>query len=106
MLSRQLAKKDAELIRLARSEAQLKLRIGECLDALYERDGHRELGFSSLEAYVLERCERSSSWTRDTRGLARRLRERGLGRNTPTDICGHAELEHGRSSRALRDERK
>src|SRR5262245_46058053 len=78
MLSPQLLKKDAELIRLARNEAQLKLRIGECLDALFEKEGHHELGFSSLEAYVLERCERGGAWARDARGLAKRLRVRGL----------------------------
>jgi hypothetical protein len=31
------------------------------------------LGFSSIEAYALERCERSASWTQKARGLARRL---------------------------------
>src|SRR5688572_3399764 len=69
---------DASLARLARGEAQLKLRIGELLDALFERKGHHELGFSSIEAYVVERCRRSRSWGRETRALARRLRQRGL----------------------------
>src|SRR5215467_1141406 len=73
-----LAENDAELARLGRGEAQLRLRIGELLDALFERKGHHELGFSSFEAYVVERCQRSRSWGRDTRALAKRIRVRGL----------------------------
>jgi hypothetical protein len=69
---------DEALVQLARSDAQLKLRIGELLDALFERDGHHELGFSSFEAYVVERCQRSRSWGRQTRGLARRIRQQRL----------------------------
>jgi hypothetical protein len=69
---------DAELAKLGRCEAQVRLRIGELLDALFERRGHHDLGFSSIDAYVVERCRRSARWGRETRGLARRLRERGL----------------------------
>lgn len=69
---------DGELARLGRGEAQLRLRIGELLDALFVSRGHHELGFSSIDAYVVERCQRSRSWGRTTRGLAKRLRQRGL----------------------------
>jgi hypothetical protein len=33
------------------------------------------LGFSSIDAYALERCERSASWAQKARGLARRLEQ-------------------------------
>lgn len=69
---------DADLARLGRAEAQLKLRIAELLDALFLRGGHHELGFSSFEAYVVERCGRSGSWGRETRRLASGMRARGL----------------------------
>ena len=35
--------------------------------------GNHLLGFSSVESYALERCERSASWTQKARGLACRL---------------------------------
>src|SRR5262249_49930361 len=66
--------------RLGRSEAQLKLRIGELLDALFQFGGHHELGFSSIDAYVVERCQHSAAWGRETRALARRIRLRRLER--------------------------
>ncbi|MCK6546365.1 HNH endonuclease [Myxococcota bacterium] len=69
---------EAKLVRLARSESALKLRIGELLDTLFLRGGHHELGFSSIDAYVVERCQRSAAWGREARGLARRIRERSL----------------------------
>ena len=69
---------EAELARLGRQEPLLRLRLGELLDALARSGGHHELGFSSLEAYALERCGQSARWCRSTRGLARRLRDRGL----------------------------
>src|SRR5689334_21429989 len=74
-----LLKKDAELARLARCEVQLKLRMGDILNALFEMNGHHELGFSSIDAYVRERCGLSRSWGRETRAMARRLREKELG---------------------------
>src|SRR5688572_29608445 len=77
-VSAQLLSTDAELVRLSRVESKLRLRIGELLDALFEREGHHELGFPSIDAYVRERCEQSASWGREIRALARRLRERGL----------------------------
>ena len=69
---------EAELARLGRRAPQVRLRLGELLDALARSGGHHELGFSSLEAYVLERCGQSARWCRTTRGLARRLRDRSL----------------------------
>src|SRR5688572_25332048 len=64
---------DAELVRLARGASALRLAVGEALDALSSSGGHHELGFSSLEAYARERCERSGRWAADTRWLARKL---------------------------------
>src|SRR5258708_3980289 len=77
-MSRVLLESDAELARLGRCEAQVKLRIGELLDALFALGGHHELGFSSIDAYVVERCQHSRAWGRETRGLAKRLRVRSL----------------------------
>src|SRR5688500_16801087 len=68
---------DIELVGLGRHEAQLRLQLGELLDALFAAHGHHELGFSSIDAYVVERCRRSRRWGRETRALARRIRERG-----------------------------
>src|SRR6187401_1297182 len=65
---------DAELVRLARGASSLRLAVGDALDALSASGGHHELGFSSLNAYALERCERSGRWAADTRALAQRLR--------------------------------
>jgi hypothetical protein len=64
---------DAELVRIARGASSLRLAIGEALHALASSGGHHELGFSSLEAYARERCERSGRWAADTRALWCRL---------------------------------
>src|SRR5438093_1350793 len=77
-LSARVEQADRELARLGRSESQLKLRLGELLDRLFERRGHHELGFSSFAAYVVERCQHSASWGRSARVFAKRLREREL----------------------------
>lgn len=53
--------------------------MGELLDALFITHGHHELGFSSIGAYVEERAGESARWGRESRAVARRLRERGLG---------------------------
>lgn len=68
---------DVALARWGRGEGRLRLRIGEALDALGRMAGHHELGFSSLKAYVLERCERPDWWGTEARSLARRLAEKG-----------------------------
>jgi len=64
---------DAELARRAREAGRLRFEMGRGLDFLERCAGHHALGFSSIEAYALERCERSASWTQKARGLARRL---------------------------------
>lgn len=74
----QNARAEAELARLGRQLPQVRLRLGELLEALAARHGHHELGFSSLEAYALERCGRTGRWCHDTRRLARRIQKRGL----------------------------
>jgi hypothetical protein len=60
---------DSELFRVARGASALRLAVGEALHALASSGGHHELGFSSLEAYARERCERSGRWAADTRAL-------------------------------------
>jgi len=60
------------LASLARVEGALQLRLGQTLEVL-GRGGVFELGFSSLSAYALERCERSTRWAEGARCLARRL---------------------------------
>ena len=62
---------DTELHRLARGAGRLRLRIGQALHRLAE--GIHELGFSTLGAYALERCNRGGRWAAETRTLARRL---------------------------------
>ena len=66
---------DAELARLARSDGALRLGMGMGLEALAQKGGHHEMGFSSLEAYALERCERSARWVQQSRKVARQLGE-------------------------------
>jgi hypothetical protein len=63
---------DAELASLARAEAGMRLRLGQVLEVL-GRGQHFELGFSSVAAYALERCDRSARWVEGARCLARRL---------------------------------
>jgi hypothetical protein len=64
---------DYELVRIGRGAAVIRLSIGAMLDVLSSSGGHHELGFSSLEAYARERCERTGRWAVDTRALARKL---------------------------------
>jgi hypothetical protein len=63
---------DAKLASLAREETALRLRLGQVLEVL-SRGGFFELGFSSLAAYALERCDRSARWAEAARCLARRV---------------------------------
>lgn len=69
---------DRALFERLRGEARLRLRLGDLLHTLFERSGHHELGFSSMDAYVEERCRENARWGRETRALARRLTERKL----------------------------
>lgn len=70
---------DEALARLGRSHAWMRLRLGELLDAHHRSGGHHELGFSSIDAYALERCGRPKRWCAESRRVARRIRERELG---------------------------
>ena len=65
---------DATLASLARDEAALRLRLGQLLEVI-GRGAVFELGFSSLGAYAVERCERSVRWAEAARCLARRLEQ-------------------------------
>ncbi len=84
---------DEELARRASDAGRLRFEMGWGLELLERSGGHHELGFSSIEAYALERCERSASWTQKARGLARRL-ERLPARGGRAGLW-LAELEHG-----------
>src|SRR5690349_22011230 len=64
---------DGELAGRASDSGRLRFEMGWGLDLLERSGGDHELGFSSIEAYALERCERSASWTQKARGLACRL---------------------------------
>lgn len=68
-----IAHLDEELYRLARGAGRLRLRIGQVLHRLGL--GYRELGFSTLGAYALERCSRGGRWAAESRALAQRLDE-------------------------------
>ncbi|HSN81647.1 MAG TPA: HNH endonuclease, partial [Polyangiales bacterium] len=68
---REITQLDEELYRLARGAGRLRLRIGQALHRL--ADGIHELGFSTLHAYALERCNRGGRWAAESRTLARRL---------------------------------
>jgi hypothetical protein len=68
----EVARLDAGLASLARSETGLRLRLGQVLEVLGQGK-YLELGFSSVAAYVLERCDRSVRWVEAARCLARRL---------------------------------
>jgi hypothetical protein len=63
---------DTELASRAREETALRLRLGQVLDVM-SRGGLFELGFSSLAAYALERCDRSARWAEVARCVARRV---------------------------------
>jgi hypothetical protein len=66
---------DRELAGVSRSAGALRLAVGMGLEALARDDGFHALGFSSLAAYALERCERRKRWMQESRWLARRLSE-------------------------------
>lgn len=63
---------DTELYERSRAEAPLRLQLGQVL-ALMGQGACFELGFSSLTAYALERCERNVRWVLAARCLAQRL---------------------------------
>ena len=71
-IGEELARLDVRLARLAREESALRLRLGQLLEVL-GRGPVFDLGFSSLAAYTVERCERSGRWAEGARRLARRV---------------------------------
>src|SRR6187549_144350 len=71
--SAEVQRSDAQLAALARVDATLRLGLGQALELLGCGGHCAALGFSSLAAYCLERCERSGRWVEAARCLARRL---------------------------------
>jgi len=69
----ELQRLDRLLAALGRGAGALRLRLGEALELLGVRGWHHELGFSSVGAYALERCERGPRWAAESRVVARRL---------------------------------
>ena len=61
------------MVSVAREEAGLRLRLGQVLELMRRQACCFELGFSSLAAYALERCERGVRWVEVACCLARRL---------------------------------
>jgi hypothetical protein len=64
---------DAELCEASKGVARLRLELGQALDALVEKNGTAELGYSSLYCYALQRCSQTGRWADDTRRVAVRL---------------------------------
>jgi hypothetical protein len=62
-----------KLLRIIRSEAALRLALGEGVLALEKAGGWKSLGYSTLENYARERLGRSGRWISDARALARRI---------------------------------
>jgi hypothetical protein len=63
---------DTALSSLVRGEGALRLRLGQVLE-VSGRSACFALGFSSVAAYALERCDRSVRWAEAARCLARRV---------------------------------
>jgi hypothetical protein len=66
-------KLDAELCAASKGVARLRLELGEALEALVQSSGVRELGYSSLHDYAVQRCSQTGRWAEDTRRVATRL---------------------------------
>jgi hypothetical protein len=73
-LGEEVERLDGALASLAREETALRLRLGQALEVM-SRGGFFELGFSSVGAYAIERCERSVRWAEAARCLARRVEQ-------------------------------
>jgi hypothetical protein len=71
-LGEEVERLDTSLASLARGEAALRLRLGQVLE-VSSRSACFALGFSSVAAYALERCDRSVRWAEAARCLARRV---------------------------------
>jgi hypothetical protein len=78
---------DAQLVAAASEEAGLRLRLGQVLEVMQRRACCFELGFSSLSAYALERCERGARWVEVACCLARRLEALPLLRRAIASGC-------------------
>ena len=70
--SASLEQLDVALASLAREQAVLRLHLGQAREVV-GRGAVFDLGFSSLAAYAVERCERSARWAEGARCLARRV---------------------------------
>ncbi len=68
----QLVELDGRIHRLASSHGRLRLRVGQAL-AMNDASQHHEYGFSSFDAYTVERLSVTGRWAADTRALASRL---------------------------------
>jgi hypothetical protein len=77
MTREELEAADRKAAELGRGGARLRLRIGEVLHVLDETAGFKELGFSSVRAYALERCEQGARWATESRRVARELLSKG-----------------------------
>src|SRR3954470_18256010 len=71
----ELERLDEELAVLSREDAALRRRLGQLLEVLGRGGHYFTLGFSSMSAYALERCERTGRWVEGARCLCRRLEE-------------------------------
>jgi hypothetical protein len=71
---KEVERSDRALASLARGEGALRLRLGQVLE-MSNRGACFTLGFSSVAAYALERCDRSVRWTEAARCLARRVEQ-------------------------------
>jgi hypothetical protein len=58
------------LVRLGRGAGGLRLRLGDLLEALGSKGGVEALGFSSMGAYVVERCGLGARWVSDAHARA------------------------------------
>ena len=90
---------DVELTRLSRGGAALRLGLGMGLEALARIGGHHELGYPSLEAYALDRCERAARWVQESRRLARKLESLPLMRQALDFLGGSAGASRSSSRR-------
>src|SRR5690606_29521590 len=75
---------DEKALELARGGVRLRLALGEALDVFATRSLHHELGFSSLSAYALERCELGARFVSDSVAVARLLERNSLVRDQLT----------------------
>src|SRR5690606_2335401 len=71
---RTIAELEARAAWLAHGVSATRLGLGEAIEVLAARGVHHEFGFSSVSAYVVERCNRSARWVAEAQALARRLR--------------------------------